>query len=248
VNNRIREVYGAVPGAAPSTTAAAFTNAASFTSGGSPGELVTIFAGNLTRNLAGIISSPSVPLSTSLAGASVTIDGKAAPIFNVVELSNAHQISVQVPVDAATGSPVPVVLNNGFASTTVQVTLTAVQPGIFTIDGTQAAALHADYSLISSSSPAKPGDTILVYCTGLGSVSPAVPTGSAATGISNTLTTYTATIAGQNATVVFSGLAPGLVALGQVNLTVPSGAPSGLQELVLTGGGASSNVVKIQIQ
>jgi uncharacterized protein (TIGR03437 family) len=141
-----------------------------------------------------------------------------------------------------------VVLNNGFASTTVQVTLTAVQPGIFTIDGTQAAALHADYSLISSSSPAKPGDTILVYCTGLGSVSPAVPTGSAATGISNTLTTYMATIAGQNATVVFSGLAPGLVALGQVNLTVPSGAPSGLQELVLTGGGASSNVVKIQIQ
>jgi uncharacterized protein (TIGR03437 family) len=128
------------------------------------------------------------------------------------------------------------------------VTLTAVQPGVFTIDGTQAAAIHADYSLISSSNPAKPNETILVFCTGLGAVSPAVATGLAATGISNTLTTYTATVAGQNATVMFSGLAPGLVALGQVNLTVPSGAPSGLQELVLSGGGASSNVVKIQVQ
>jgi uncharacterized protein (TIGR03437 family) len=77
-----------------------------------------------------------------------------------------------------------------------------------------------------------------------------VATGAAASGttISNTVTTYTATIAGQNAPVGFSGLAPGFIALGQVNLTVPSGSPSGLQDLVLTGGGSSSNVVKIRVR
>ena len=47
-------------------------------------------------------------------------------------------------------------------------------------------------------------------------------------------------IAEQNAAVVFSGLAPGFVALGQVNLVVPA--------TVLTGGGSTSNVVMIQVQ
>jgi uncharacterized protein (TIGR03437 family) len=251
MNNRVREVYAAVPGATPSISAAAFTNAASFTSGGSPGAIATLFGAHLTRNLVGIVQSPSVPLPASLAGATVTVDGKNAPIFNVVDVSGKEQISFQVPVDAAIGSPVSVVLNNGFASATAQVTLTAVQPGIFTIDGTQAAALHvADYSLISASHPAAPGETIIVFCTGLGAVTPAVGTGDAAssTVVSNTLTTYTASVGGQTATVGFSGLAPGFVALGQVNLTVPAGTASGLQTLSLTGGGSTSNVVKIQVQ
>jgi uncharacterized protein (TIGR03437 family) len=247
-NNRIREVYAAVPGLTPVISAAAFTNAASFTSGGSPGAIATLFGAHLTRNLTGIVLSPSVPLPATLAGTTVTVDGKNAPIFNAVNLNGTEQISFQVPVEAAAGSPVSVVLNNGFASATVQVTLTAVQLGIFTIDGTQAAATHVNFSLISAANPAVPGETIIVYCTGLGAVNPVVPTGDAATGISNTVVAYTATVAGQNAAVGFSGLAYGLVALGQVNLTVPTGTPSGLQALVLTGGGSTSNVVKIQVQ
>jgi uncharacterized protein (TIGR03437 family) len=249
-NNRIREVYGVVTGSTPVTSTAGFTNAASFTSGGSPGAIATLFGDHLTRNLTGVAVSPSVPLPSSLAGTTVTIDGKPAPIFNAVDLNGKEQISFQVPVDVVAGSAVPVVLNNGSGSVTVQITLTATQPGIFTIDGTQAAALHADFSLISASHPAAPGETIIVFCTGLGAVSPVIPTGQAASGsvLSNTVTTYTAKVAGQDAPVIFSGLAPNFVALGQVNLTVPSGAPSGAQDLVLSGGGATSNTVKIQVQ
>ncbi len=247
-NNRIREVYKVVPNFTPEISIAGFTNAASFISGGSPGMIATIFGAHLTLNLMGTSSSSSLPLPATLAGTSVTIDGKAAPVFNAVNLNGKEQFSVQVPVDATVGSPVPLVLNNGSASATVQITLTPVQLGLFTIDGTQVAARHADFSLLSSASPAKPGETILVYCTGLGAVNPVVATGEAASGISNTVTNFTATIAGQNAPVAFNGLAPGAVGENQVNLTVPTGAPSGLQDLVLTGGGSSSNVVKIQIQ
>jgi uncharacterized protein (TIGR03437 family) len=249
-NNRIRKVYGAVPGAAPVISTAAFTNAATFQSGGSPGAIATIFAGNLTRNLIGIVYSPNVPLSTTLAGTKVTINGEAAPVFNLVEVNGAEQISVQVPVDAPVGSAIPLVLNNGFASATAQITLTAVQPAIFTINGGQAATLHTDFSVITSSNPAKAGETIIVFCTGLGAVNPVVATGTAASGstLSNTVTTYTATVAGQDAPVIFSGLAPTLVGLNQVDLTIPSGTPSGLQDLELTGGGATSNVVKIEVE
>ena len=249
-NNRIREVYGVITAPAPVLSAAGFTNAASFSSGGSPGGLATIFGKNLTRNLSGFVQNSSVPLPSSLAGTTVTIGGKNAPVFNVVNQGGQEQISVQIPVDAAAGSSLPLVLDNGSANSTVQVTLAAVQPGIFTIDGSQAAALHADFSLISASQPAAPGETIIVFCTGLGVVNPVTPTGAAAssTVLSSTVAPYAATIAGQSAPVSFSGLAPGFVALGQVNLAVPSGAPSGLQDLVISSGGVNSNTVKIRVR
>jgi len=249
MNNRIREVYSAVPGFTPATSAAAFTNAASFVSGGSPGAIATLFGTHLTRNLSGILQSSTVPLPASLAGTTVTVGGITAPIFNVVNVNGSEQISFQVPVDAMPGAAVPVVLNNGFASVTVDVNLTATQPGIFVVNG-QAAALHLSYMPVTAANPAAPGETIILFCTGLGAVNPVVATGAAAspTVISYSTANFTATIAGQNAPVSFSGLAPGFVALGQVNLQVPSGAPSGAQSLILTGGGVSSSSAMIQIQ
>lgn len=248
-NNRVREIYLAVPGAAPSITSAGFTNGASFASGGSPGGIATIFGSHLTRNLIGIVQNSGVPLPMSLAGTTVTVGGENAPGFNAVDVNGQEQFSFQIPVDLAPGST-QVMLNNGFASANVQVTLTATQPAIFTIGGNQAAALHANFSLVSSASPAVQGETILVYCTGVGAVSPAAATGAAAssTMLSYSSAIYTATIGGMNAPVAFSGLAPGFVGLGQVNLTVPQGAPSGSQPLVLSGGGMTSPVVMIQIQ
>ncbi len=164
-NNRIREVYGAVAGQTPIVTTAGFTNGASFVSGGSPGAIATLFGQHLSRNVNGIVFGSSVPLPNTVAGTTVTVDGKPAPIFSVVNQAGSEQISFQVPVNATVGSNIPLVINNGFTSATIQVPIAQVQPGIFTVDGINAAALHANYSLISSSQPASPGETILVYCT-----------------------------------------------------------------------------------
>ncbi len=249
VNNRIRSIATAVPGFAPVITPAGFTNAASFISGASPGGLATIFGTHLTRNLGGIVQNTSVPLPSSLAGTSVTIGGKVAPVFQVVNLAGQEQISVQVPFDAPPGSAVPVVLNNGFGTVTVPIVVSMALPGVFEIGQKQAAALHANFTLISAAQPAAPGETVIVFCTGLGAVTPAGVTGAAAssTVLSSTQTTFTATVGGQNAPIAFSGLAPGFVALYQVNLVMPSGL-TGLQDFVLTGAGVSSNVTKIQIR
>ena len=40
-----------------------------------------------------------------------------------------------------------------------------------------AAALHADFSLIPAANPAAAGETMIVFCTGLGTVNPMVATG-----------------------------------------------------------------------
>jgi uncharacterized protein (TIGR03437 family) len=56
------------------------------------------------------------------------------------------------------------------------------------------------------------------------------------------------TVGGRPAQFGFSGLAPNLVGLYQVNVTVPADAPSGIQPLVVTMEGNDSKTVNLPIQ
>jgi uncharacterized protein (TIGR03437 family) len=56
------------------------------------------------------------------------------------------------------------------------------------------------------------------------------------------------TIGGFNASVYFSGLAPGYAGLYQMNLQIPAGVGSGLQSVQIMIGGFTSNVATIAIQ
>lgn len=86
--------------------------------------------------------------------------------------------------------------------------------------------------------PARPGDVIQIYCTGLGRATPGgdpagapLPTGSLAPSDGNplymTVKKPEVTIGGLSADVQFSGLTPGLAGLYQVNVRIPQDAPSG---------------------
>ena len=113
-------------------------------------------------------------LPTSLQGVSVTING--LPAF--IEYISPTQINVLAPDDATIG-PVQVqvtVAQHASNSLTVQKER-RFRPAFFTIDnGVYVAALHADYTLVGSSSllpgvttrPAQPGETMLLYGTGFG--------------------------------------------------------------------------------
>lgn len=75
---------------------------------------------------------------------------------------------------------------------------------------------------MSSDAPAVAGETIVIFCTGLGeTVSPQIQTGEVGNG-QPTLQIPTITIGGESAQVVFSGAAPGFVALYQINVVMPS--------------------------
>ncbi len=216
-----------------------------------PGSIVSLFGSKLTSAPA-ITLATIVPLPTTLAGVSVTVNGVPAPLFAVANVNGVEQINLQVPWEATGQSAANIVVNrDGTSSASSQVDAITSYPGIFTVDGTAGAILHGTTNqLISLSDPATTGETIVIYATGVGPVTNPPLSGSAAGAdpLSLTILPPTVTIAGLPATVVFSGLAPGFVGLYQLNVVVPSLSPSGPADVVIQSGGQSSNAAVIQIQ
>jgi uncharacterized protein (TIGR03437 family) len=107
-------------------------------------------------------------------------------------------------------------------------------PGIFTADETGtggASAVHLNGSLVTASNPATVGETIAVFGSGLGTVTPAVADGAPVGTLSATNDTFDLFVDGQQATVSFSGLSPTFAGLYQVNFVVPDTTVSGAVSL-----------------
>jgi len=220
-----------------------------------PGSIVSLFG----TNLAGSIQlAESVPLPTTLGDTTVTFDGITASLYTV----SGGQINAQVPFDVLPGQ-VSVQVRRGTETSAAQtVAVAAVSPGIFTINqqGTgQGAVLIANTAIFAAPSGSIPGqearpanrlEFISIFCSGLGDVTNRPPNGEPPSGgeLSVTLETPTATIGGVEVPVSFSGLTS-FVGLYQVNVQVPSNAPTGdAVEVVLTIGGVASNTVTIAVQ
>jgi uncharacterized protein (TIGR03437 family) len=104
-------------------------------------------------------------------------------------------------------------------------------PSSFVIGGNQyVAAQHADGTFVLpagaiaglSTRPAAPGETILMYGIGFGSVSPAVNAGQVVGVVNQLVSPLTISFAGASAGIAYAGLAPGFVGLYQFNVVVPN--------------------------
>ena len=103
----------------------------------------------------------------------MTIGGKNAAILYV----GPGQINAQVPVDVPAGQQAVVVKSVVGTSASFNVTVAATAPAIFFSAAGAAVLKNADFSVVSATNPAKAGDVILVYCTGLGATSASLATG-----------------------------------------------------------------------
>jgi uncharacterized protein (TIGR03437 family) len=169
----------------------------------------------------------------------VTVNGIPAPLFSVSGSATSQQVDLQVPFEAASAADAYEVeiSQNGLSAWVEGLPTVTTPPGIFTLDGTYGAIQHAsNYGLVTSADPALPGEAIILYATGLGPVSPPVPSGSPAAfvPISRTTAAPQVTISGLPAQVLFSGLVPGTVGLYQLNVLVPAGVPGGDQDVVVS--------------
>jgi len=84
----------------------------------------------------------------------------------------------------------------------------------------------------------------VIYANGLGPVSVPQTSGGASstTQLVGTNAGPTVTVGGAPASIIFSGLTPGSVALYQVNVGIPTNAPTGTQPLRLSIGGQDVTV------
>jgi uncharacterized protein (TIGR03437 family) len=222
-----------------------------------PGALIAIFGSRLASGLA---QAGTVTLSTSLADvSSVQVSGMSAPIAMV----SPGQITVQVPweIDPSVGT-VPVVVTNGLgASQSIQVPIAQYAPSIvnLTEGGVQALATNADGTLNGPSGilpgatthPASAGDTIAIYATGLGSVSPAPVDGAPSSDQTrNTNSVPVVMIGGVSAQVVSAVLSPQSLGMYVLTVVVPGGAGTGssVSVQVQIGGVTNSSLATLTLQ
>jgi len=257
-NNRIRKV--SVPHPVPTVSALGVVNNASFAVGSNPiapGAIAAVFGSNMNDGSNVLFSSFGADgkLVTTLGGAQVKINGELVPLFYSTPL----QLGIQIPVDVTGDSATIQVIANGQTSAAQNVPIGPLSPGLFSIDQSgkgQGAILIANTNTLVAPSgsvpgrdarPAKPGEFITIFCTGLGAVSPSVATGQPGA-TNNTVVVPTVTIDGNPAVVQFSGIAPGFVGLDQVNVQIPAGTRTASDiPVVVTIGGKPSNTVTIAV-
>lgn len=227
-------------------------SSAPFTAFISPGEFLTLYG----SGLAPTTTSSGVPFPNNLAGVQVMINDVAAPIYYV----SPTQISVVVPYIINPLSVAQIqVINNGSNSNVVTQFTGETSVGAFTNTPEggigYVAALHPDYSIVSPSSPAQIGETIAIFVAGMGPVNntPADGTAASSTNLSTTTNTpdiYLTDSDGnleQAATPAYSGLAPGLAGLYQINFTMPTGLVTGPNASIEIFSGVDSDTVEALI-
>ena len=181
-------------------------------------------------------------LPTALDGASITMDGTPAYVYYI----SARQINVLTPPNLAAG-PVQVVVTNGAAaSAAFTATAKTVSPSFFIFGGgPYVAAVHANGSYIGpttlypgATTPAVPGETILLFGNGFGTTNVAVTAGSE-TQSGSLQTLPVVTIGGVQATVIFAGLnvTPGEF---QFNVVVPGSLAAGDAAISASYNGATT--------
>jgi len=210
-----------------------------------PGGLALIVGTDFTKvatNLDGFNAHTAYP--TSLNGVQVTIGGVRAPLSFV----SPDRIFAQVPFETATGSQPIIVTNADGSSAPFNATVASVAPAIFIYQGGAVAVKSTDSSLIGAGNAARAGDTVVLYATGLGQTTPALPTGGIAVDRIYNTADVTARVGGVNAQVTQSTAIPGFVGVYAVTLRIPNGVAAGNSPVLLQMGTRTSNVSSIAIQ
>ncbi len=156
--------------------------------------------------------------------------GADAPVVGRSE----NTVTLQIPWEARVPSTVTLVApgNASLFEEAHDLELQSGSPLFYTLPGSSyALAAHQDFSgIVSDSNPARPGEIVHLYFTGLGAVSPAIATGSVTpvNPLFRLQTQFNCQFRQKTgmlpADIRFAGLAPGTIGVEQVDILVPSDA------------------------
>jgi uncharacterized protein (TIGR03437 family) len=184
------------------------------------------------------VGASEYPLPRKLGDTEVFVDGKAVPLVYV----SPGQANFQVPNATVAGQSLLEVHVGGQPVGRGPMTVVRTAPSIY-------AVFNQDGSLNSPDVPAHPGDILVIYCTGLGAVSPAVNDGNAASAVtlSMTVSPPAALLGGRILRIQFTGLTPGLAGVYQVNAEIPENMMGGSALPLTLGNLLVSNAVPVAV-
>jgi uncharacterized protein (TIGR03437 family) len=184
---------------------------------------------------AGTGSFTALPLPTVLGDTQVLVNNTPAPLFFV----SPGQINMVLPNELPTGGTAEVSVvrqSTGQIYGSAELQLASADPAMFTMNqagtGQIAAINFVDGTVNSPSNPVARGQVIELYGTGVGPIPGAPPDGQASSGAVSAPTLPqivlgTSTTFLPSSNILYSGLAPGLVGVWQINLMIPTTAPTG---------------------
>ena len=236
----------------PVVSAGGVVETASYISPVAPGDLIAIFGSQLSSDAA---TAQTLPLPNQLLSTSVLLGVEQLRLFYTSE----GQVNAMVPYDLPLNASHQIIVQRGSSVSVPQTVLIGVaQPAVFTVDSSgqgQGQIFSVDASgnqiLADSSTPAKPGAVVVIYCAGLGLVTPPLTAGIPApmTSLTKTTNPVSVTVGGSMSSVLFSGLTPGFAGLYQVNATLPDGLPDDTAtQLQLEVSGQMGGVVTLAVQ
>lgn len=181
-------------------------------------------------------TAAAAPLPTTLGGASVTINGVAAPFY----YASPGQLNVQIPYETPISGSVDLVVSNGGQTASMKIAMSAAAPGIF---------VDSSGGVVPASSASR-GDTIVLYITGAGAVTPSPGTGATpASGVTPTPSrAVTVTIGGVSATTTYVGVPSWAVGVVQINVQVPSSTVVGTRAVTVAVGGTTSSAATLTVR
>jgi uncharacterized protein (TIGR03437 family) len=227
--------------------AVTFNSSASF----GPGSILAISG----QNLASEAATAETPLPTSLVTTRVLLatptEDVALPLFSVSPL----QITALMPFNIPAGRYLLHTEVGSVRSNDVEISIAAFAPGIFTVNGSgrgPGVFVKDDGSIVTTSNPADRGSRVSFYAAGLGAVNPPVTAGEAGASrepLNRTTQAPRVFFDRFSATVLYSGLAPGLAGRYLVTIQVPASvSPATNVSVSLTIGGSTSNRVTIPVR
>jgi uncharacterized protein (TIGR03437 family) len=222
-------------------------NAADGTLPVAPGGLISVYGQQMSPvNMA----SSEIPLPTALGESCLTVNGVAVPVLFV----SSQQINGQLPFNVV-GNAQMTLRTPGGISDNFNFTILSAAPSVFHTgaagpDTGLATITRADNGeFITPTNPVHPGDSIVIWATGLGVTSPPVGSGMAAPSspLASAVIQPVVQLGGVALNVAYAGLVPGSVGLDQINATVPSSVPQGLSIPLVIAQGGSSTTLNVRV-
>ncbi|MCP5119036.1 MAG: hypothetical protein GY953_50175 [bacterium] len=216
---------------APSYSVASIVNSATNEPGAfAPNTIISIYGQNLAFDTKAISAADidGILLPTMLAGTGVTV--LVGNIPAIVYFVSPGQVNVLIPNNLR---PIPVRLQltrDGRAGPAIPIVLRQAAPALFPLDATTAIATRADGTVVSWDHPARPGEIVVLYATGLGPTNPNpvyrhVPSTAAWIERLDEFELLLDGVRVDPGRIAYAGLTPGFAGLYQINLYLPEDTP-----------------------